>query len=451
MRLKQTKAAVVPRLAAVLRGEASLALLGVVGGAATALLGSLVVARYLVPTERGHYASIVVFTTLALTCLEMGGEVGVVRGLAEVRTDGTSFPAGYLAWTLLASSSVAVAATTAGGWAPDWMQPSWLLVPCAGAALYGGLVFRLTTGTLVSSGRLRGLIWARTIGNCGPVLGCLVCVPLGLTSALEVATLSFTAQAVVNSVLLLRLREAGEPLLRTARQERGGGVWRRSIALVWCRGNVDLHALNSSTYVLQRSDQMALSVLGADRTLGLYAIAINISEVVSYLPAALFPLVSRGRPGHPVGLRRILLMVAVCVAICTPLAYVTLPLVYGDAYRAAQPALLLLVPATGVLAAGRLLQGVELRDTGQRRKLAGIAAVAAATEFTAVFLYGAETPVAAALACSAGYALFTVWIVLSRRRRSPHGPRPLLETVPAPSGPPERDAVDGPKGGGRRA
>jgi O-antigen/teichoic acid export membrane protein len=303
----------------------------------------------------------------------------------------------------------------------------------------------------VSSGRLRGLIWARTLGNCGPVLGCTVCVPFGLTSALEVATLSFTVQAVVNSVLLLRLREAGEPLLRTALKERGDGLRRRNMALVWRRGNVDLHVLNTSTYVLQRSDQMALSVLGADRTLGLYAIAINISEVVSYLPAALFPLVSRGRPGHPVGLRRIFLLVAVCVGICTPLAYVALPLVYGDAYRAAQPALLLLVPATGVLAAGRLLQGVELRDAGRRRKLAGIAAVAAATEFTAVFRYGAATPVAAALACSAGYALFTVWIVLSRRRRASHGPSPLLETVPAPGGPPGRDAVDGPRRHGGRA
>ena len=449
MRLKQRNAVAVPRLSAALRGEAPLALFGVLGGAVTALLGSLVVARYLDPTERGHYASVVVFATLALTCLELGGEVGVVRGLVEAQTDGTSFPAGYLAWTLLASTSVALAATVAGCWAPPWMQPAWLLAPCAGAAVYGGLVFRLTTGTLVSSGRLRRLIGARTLGNCGPVLGCLVCVPLGLTSALQVATLSFTAQSLVNSALLLRLRQAGEPALFTARRERGEGKWWRNLALVWRRGNVDLHALNTSTYVLPRSDQMALSVLGADRTLGLYAIAINISEVVSYLPAALFPLVSRGRSVRPFGLRRILLLVAVCVGTCTPLGYVALPLFYGDAYRAAQPALLLLVPATGVLAVGRLLQGMELRDTGRRRKLAVIAAVAAATEFAAVFLYGAASPVAAALACSAGYAVFTVWIVLSRARKPSPGPRRLLDTVPAPGTGAERDAVDGRKGHGR--
>ncbi|MET8953636.1 lipopolysaccharide biosynthesis protein [Streptomyces sp. NPDC004129] len=439
---KETEAALTPRLLAALHGEAALAVLGVAGGAVTALAGSLVVARYLEPTERGHYASIVVFATLALTCLEMGGEVGVVRGLADVRRAGRSFPAGYLAWTVLASASVAVVGSAAGTWAPTWMRPVWLLPPCATAAVYGGLVFRLTTGTLVSSGRLGRLIAVRTLGNCGPVLGCLLCARLGLTSALEVATLSFAAQAVMNSVLLLRLGQAGEPLLGTVRRAGGGG-WHRNIALVWCRGNVHLHVLNGSTYVLQRSDQMALTLLGADRTLGLYAIAINVSEIVSYVPAALFPLVSRGRPGNPVELRRILLLLAVCVGTCTPLAYVALPLVYGEAYRAAQPAVLLLVPATGVLAVGRLFQGVELRDTRRRGNLAVIAVTAAVVEFTSVYLFGGAEPVTAAFACASGYAVFTVWITLSRGTRSPLGPRPLLETVPAPGNAPESRTADG--------
>ncbi|MFE2682331.1 lipopolysaccharide biosynthesis protein [Streptomyces mirabilis] len=446
MTRKGTEGISASRVPASLRGEASLALLGVVGGAITALVGSLLVARLLAPTERGHYASIVVFTTLALTCLEMGGEVGVLRGLADVRKEGTSFAAGYLAWTLLATASVAAAALAVGGWMPPWLQPSWLLAPCATAAVYGGLMFRLTTGMLVSSGWLRRLIVARTLGNCGPVLGCLLCVPLGLTSALEVATVSLLAQAVVNSFLLLRLSCPGRPLLPSARHGRGRAAWHRNMALVWCRGNVDLHVLNGSTYVLQRSDQMALSVVGADRTLGIYAIATNVSEVVSYLPAALFPLVSRGRPGHPVELRRILMLVAACVGAFTPLAYFALPLLYGEAYRAAQPAALLLVPATAVLAVGRLYQGVELRDTGRRRHLAVIAVAAAAIEFAAVSLFGGAGPAAAALACAAGYAVFTVWIALSRTTTSTRGARPARDTVSVQGGVPARDVVDGRKG-----
>lgn len=118
MTRKGTEGISASRVPASLRGEASLALLGVMGGAITALLGSLLVARLLAPTERGHYASIVVFTTLALTCLEMGGEVGVLRGLADVRTEGASFAAGYLAWTLLATAAVATAAVAVGGWTP---------------------------------------------------------------------------------------------------------------------------------------------------------------------------------------------------------------------------------------------------------------------------------------------------------------------------------------------
>ncbi|WP_406459709.1 hypothetical protein OH768_33545 [Streptomyces sp. NBC_01622] len=445
MTRKGTEGISASRVPASLRGEASLALLGVMGGAITALLGSLLVARLLAPTERGHYASIVVFTTLALTCLEMGGEVGVLRGLADVRTEGASFAAGYLAWTLLATAAVATAAVAVGGWTPPWLQPSWLLPPCATAAVYGGLVFRLTTGMLVSSGWLGRLIVARTLGNCGPVLGCLLCVPLGLMSALEVATVSLVAQAVVNS-FLLRLSCSGRPLLPSAGHGRGRAAWHRNMALVWCRGNVDLHVLNGSTYVLQRSDQMALSVVGADGTLGIYAIATNVSEVVGYLPAALFPLVSRGRPGHPVELRRILMLVAVCVGAFTPLAYFALPLLYGEAYRAAQPAVLLLVPATAVLAVGRLYQGVELRDTGRRRHLAVIAVAAAATEFAAVSLFGGAGPAAAALACAAGYAVFTVWIALSRTTTSSRGARPARDTVPVQGGLPARDVVDGGKG-----
>ena len=431
----------VSRIPSPLRGEASLAVLGVVGGATTALLGSLLVARFLTPIERGHYASIVVFSTLALTCLEMGGEVGVVRGLADTRGEGMSFAAGYLAWTLLASASVAVAAFAVCHWVISWMRPGWPLPLCATAAVYSGLVFRLTAGILVSGGLLRRLITARTLGNCGPVLGCLLCVPLGLTSALEVATVSFVAQAVVNSFLLLRLTCPGRPLSASAGRGRGRAAWHRNLSLVWCRGNVDLHVLNGSTYVLQRSDQMALSVLGADRTLGTYAIATNVSEVVSYLPAALFPLVSRGRPGHPVELRRILVLLAVCVGAFTPLAYFGVPLLYGEAYRAAQPAVLLLVPATAVLAVGRLFQGVELRDAGRRRRLAVIAVAAAATEFAAVSLFGKAGPGAAALACAAGYAVFTVWIALSRTTTSRRA-RPVRDTAPVQGGAVSRTGTD---------
>ncbi|MHB9863791.1 lipopolysaccharide biosynthesis protein [Streptomyces sp. YIM S03343] len=424
-RRRTREAAWASRWTAPLRGEASLALLGVVGGAVIALLGSLLVARLLAPAERGRYASVVVFTTLCLTLLEMGGEVGVLRRLGERREESAEFAAGYLAWACLVSAAVAVASYTAGGWTPGWLRPAWLLGLCAGAAVFGGLVFRLTTGILMNGGRLRRLVVARTAGNCGPVLACLLCAPLGPPSALEVAAVSFLAQTAVNCFLLFRLEPAGQALSLLLRGGRDRTAWRRSVALVWRRGTVDLHALNGATFALQRSDQMALSVAGADRTLGIYAVATNVSEVVSYLPAALFPLVARGRPGRPVDLRRILLLLTLCVAVCTPLAYWALPLVYGEAYRAARPVVLVLVPATGVLAVGRLLQGVELRDTGRRRSLAVIAVTAAVFEFAAVFACGTSGPVAAALACTAGYGLFTAWITLSR---TPSPGRPSAST-----------------------
>ncbi|MFI2432283.1 hypothetical protein [Streptomyces sp. NPDC018693] len=406
------------RIPGLLRGEPSLALLGVLGGAFTGLVGSLLVARFLSPSERGHYATVVVFTMLALACLQMGGEVGVLRGITDTEDGGASFLAGYLHWTLVSSAAVGIVAAAASPAVP-WLQPLWLVPLCATAAVYSGLVARMTAGILVNSGGLRRLILARTVANCGTIPGCLLCLSLGLTSALQVATLSFVVQGALNSFLFVRARSAVEsPITGSTGWWKGRKARHRTMALVWRRGNVHLHVLSGSTYVVQRSDQMALSALGADRTLGLYAVAMNVSEVIGYLPAALYPLLSRGRPDRPVPLRRLLLLLAVCVAAVTPLAYFGLPFLYGAEYEAAQPAVLLLVPASGIFAVGRMVQGIELRDPERRMNLALIALAAAAIEFAAVFLVGASGVMAVALACSTSYAVFTAWVAFTRTNKT---------------------------------
>ncbi|MFD7611921.1 hypothetical protein [Streptomyces sp. NPDC059828] len=398
-------------LTAVLRRDAPQAFLGVMGGAVSALVGSLLTARLLDPVERGHYAAIAVFTTLAVVALEMGGEVGVLRGMTEAEDAGRSFISGYFAWILVVSVSGGVLVTVVGDLAVSWLRPSWLVGAGVAAAVYAALVARIVSGVLLHDGGLRLLIAVRTVANCGPVPGCLIFVATGLTSAVELAAVSFLSQAVLNSVFLYRCRSRrGTGLDRPER--RRPRAWRRDVTRVWDPGNVHLHLLNGSIYAMMRADQMALSVLGANATLGVYAVTANVAEVAGYLPSALCPLLSRGRPDRPVALRKIIVVLALAVAALTPLVYYAIPALYGSDYGAGRTAALILVPACGIFAVGRLVQGVELRDPAKRPALTRIALASAAIEFTVMWLLGDRGVVAAAWACAIGYTTYTVWVAL---------------------------------------
>jgi O-antigen/teichoic acid export membrane protein len=378
------------------------------GGAFSAMAGSLLIARMLTPMERGHYASIAVFSMLAVVALEMGGEVGVLRGMTEAEDAGRSFTSGYLGWSLLTSASAGVLTSVVVDWAAQWLQPAWLLSVGVAAVIHASLMSRLVTGVLLFRGKLRLLVLVRTVANSGPILGCAVCACAGLTSAVELAAVSFLFQAVLNSAFMLLLRGRGwlRPGLTVGR-------WCRDVPRIWQRGNVHLHGMNVSTYATMRADQMALSVMGADVTLGIYAVVVNVAEVAGYLPAALYPLLSRGHPDRRVDLRKTFVVLAVSVVALTPLAFLVIPVLYGGEYRAGQWVALVLVPASGIFAIGRFIQSVELRDPAKRPGLTWISLASAAVEFTVTLFLGRYGGVAAACACAVGYTMYTAWVSLA--------------------------------------
>ncbi|MER5469969.1 hypothetical protein ABZX90_04815 [Streptomyces sp. NPDC002935] len=401
------------------------------GGALAAFVGSFFVAHLLSPGERGEYASILVFVTLAATLLEMGGGLGVIRGLTEDEVDETRFISGYLCWTLIASVFFGILAAAASVVFFPWLRPMWFLAPCGAAAIYSALVARLVAGLLLSSGKLRTLIMARTAANAGTIPGSLFFLLADRPSAVHLAALSFLCQAVLNSLFLIPFRCVRSCLKRFVSCSFPAHPL-RDAHVVWRRSNVHLHLLNVATYAMLRSDQIALSLLGAGSTLGIYAVAANMSEVIGYVPVALLPLVARGRPDSPVHLRKIFLALGAGIALVTPAAFFAFPLVYGSEYRSGSYALLVLMPASGVLAVGRLIQGVELREPARRKSLAGIALVAGVIEFAAVLLLGGTSAVHTALACTTGYGVFTIWVALSRRKGDPGATTGIESNPPLP-------------------
>jgi O-antigen/teichoic acid export membrane protein len=398
-----------------IRREAPQALLGVLGAAGVAFVGAFLIARLLVPHERGHYASIVVFTTLGLVILEMGGEVGVLRGITESDDEGERFLAGYLGWSVLVSVGAGLGVLLLGGLVGTWFRPLWLMALSVAAALYAGFALRIVVGVLLHAGQLRKMIVVRMVGNSGTIIGAVFCLLGGHTSSAEVAAASFLPQAVLNSGFLVGMK--GLSFFRLAFRARPRTTaWGRAPGSVWHLGNLQLHLLNCAAYVLQRADQITLSVLGANHTLGLYAVATNVAETVSYVPAAFQQLVVRGRSQQKIPLRKVLLVGAVFVIPLLPVTYFAVPVLYGSAYREAQTAILVLVPAAAFLAAGRLIQGVELRNPAKRMELAGVTIGAALIEFGVLAYLGPGVGLlGAATACLVAYAVFLAGLYPVRR------------------------------------
>lgn len=108
------------------------------------------------------------------------------------------------------------------------------------------------------------------------------------------------------------------------------------------------HRLNA------RTDQIITGIISTEATLGVYAVAVNASEVLYYLPsavaAALLPAVAAGDPATRIErtlrvYRSILLLTLVGIALAAALGPFALPLVFGIAYQPAVVPFLILLPS----------------------------------------------------------------------------------------------------------
>ncbi len=164
--------------------------------------------------------------------------------------------------------------------------------------------------------------------------------------------------------------------------------------------------------------------------LGFYAVAVNASEILLYLPGAaataVIPLAARSDPAERVehvlrAVRSVMLVSLVSVALGAALGPLLIPLVFGDPFTdSVTPFLLLLPAALGYVALGISSSALVASGAPGRSSAGPLVSVTVATalDFVLIPRYGAS---GAAVAASVGYiaggatslALYRRWAAFS--------------------------------------
>ena len=330
----------------------SLRVLGAqVAGNAGYFVSVLLLARGLDPSDRGAVAFVTV-SALVLSGLASFGAAEATRVFAAQRPEARPR---LLTNVVLASAGGALvgAAIACGALAAhDEVRPhgveSLELAAIAGGSVAGAIGI---AGASFLHGCSRFRAYSRLLA-AGPWLYALLIAwsSLGWGLTVDHAALAWvTAQAV-------------PALLFCAVAARGTGFGRPDLPLLaetirygaraWLGGLA--HVLNA------RVDQVILGLIASQAALGTYAVAVNASEVLFYLPSAvstaLLPAVARssGAAGVDSTLRvfRVVMLVTLAaVGTAAVLGPVLLPLVFGAAYSGSvEPFLWLLPSAIGFVA-----------------------------------------------------------------------------------------------------
>jgi O-antigen/teichoic acid export membrane protein len=259
-----------------------------------------------------HRATLLTNLVLAVTGLSLGGALIVCAALAalpEVRPPGIGTP--QLVVVLLATLATAL--------------------------VYAGYSF------LQGCSRFRPYGLVQSTGSwLYAVLLAVIWVGPGLT-ATRAAAAWVVSQAIPAIVLLVACERGigiGAPNLTLLRESVGFGL------RAWAGGLS--HFLNA------RTDQILTAFIASEATLGIYAVAVNASEVLFYLPtavaAALLPAVAR-EAGSQVAertlrvFRAVALVTVVATGLAAALGPVLIPLVFGQAYVPSVGPFLWLLPS----------------------------------------------------------------------------------------------------------
>jgi O-antigen/teichoic acid export membrane protein len=305
----------------------------------------LIVARALGPAGRGTVAFI---TVTALVVAHVAGlGVGEATTVLTARRPALrpALLANAIAFFLgsgLTAASLAFVSLLLTGVGPAGVDSPELVILALGivscAAGEAGYSF------LLGVERLRRLAF---------VTGCASWVYAGLVFVLWAgpgltvgrAALAWTATEALRAVVLIMLSGSGTLLGRPNRslivEEIGFGIrlWVGSLA----------------RFLNFRTDQILMGFIASEAALGFYAVAVNASEVLLYLPSsaatALLPLIARTDPerrGEQTlrAFRSVSLITAVGVAVAAILGPVLLPAVFGDAFDESVIPFLWLLPGT---------------------------------------------------------------------------------------------------------
>lgn len=343
-----------------LRRGAAISAVGEVGVLVIGFLGSIIIARYLGPSDRGLLAVIQVVATISVSLAGLGLPVASqYQAARNPRLTGTLIGNCLVVAAVLGVVALAVGAVLASNASslmsdpPDttvWFLAT-LIVPLT-------LVDYLSSGLLAAHRRFARQTVLITLGRVATVIVAVLLVVLGdtgLAGAL-VATMSAQLVMVVGGLALLA---------------RGGIGLSRSLLAASYRYGIRSEIGSLLQVVNARIDLLVLSAFASRSVVGTYAIAQIVAEVVSVVPnaisTAVMPVLSAGDGDDrtSAGALRLTgtgsLLGVVGVGIGGP---VLILVAYGDQYRAAVVPMLVLLPGIWFLSMARV-GGWMLRARGR--------------------------------------------------------------------------------------
>lgn len=323
------------------RGEKAAAaiLTGHVGFAVVQLVASVAIARVLAPEGRGELAFVMVVSTLAGQICEIGGEQAAmqIRNFDATR-DPLTIPS--LWWCIGGSGLITV-----------------VVVALRGEQVVLSLAAGVFAASIVLARFLLGIL---TQDNRNVLVAVLRCVPpialLGVSVVMfEYGRVSVLAIAV--ALTFANLLSVGVAAVSERRSRRRLTVDGSSVQTV-AVNILALQTANIGVVLLYRVDQVLLGFLASSGDLGLYVVAVNLSEVLQYVPVvgATLLLTRNGRGRRKIWVAS-LTSVAVGAGILIPFGPRVLELLYGHEFGGAADLILPLTIASAAFAVARLAWG----------------------------------------------------------------------------------------------
>jgi O-antigen/teichoic acid export membrane protein len=305
----------------------------------------LLLARALGPTDRGAVAFV---TTTALITSQLAN-LGVTSATAVFAARSPSLRGVLLTNLTLVTL---VGATTVG------LCVVALLVFVPGVRpqdIDAGALALLALGTIAGASATAGYAFLQGCGRFQPYSYVQASLPWAYAVALAVVEVAVGLTIVRALVIWTAIETLGGVLLLSA-AAAGTGWGRPDVSVL--RDSVRFGARawigNVSQLLNARTDQIIIGIISTEAVLGVYAVAVNASEILYYLPSAvattLLPAVAAGEPAARLErtlrvYRAILLLTLALIVVAAALGPVLLPLVFGHPYQPAVVPFLLLLPS----------------------------------------------------------------------------------------------------------
>jgi O-antigen/teichoic acid export membrane protein len=392
-------------------------LAGKIVGNAGYFVAVLLLARSLGPAGRGEIAFLIVVTLILARLTALGAVEATTIFAArrpQLRAVQLSTVVGFAAAGAAAGSALAGgglllldASGAAGIGTTEWA----ILVSATVAVAVGDAGF----GFLLGCDRFReqALITAASPWLYAAILSA---VWVGGGVSVVRAALAWTIAHVLRASWVLRHSVDVAGLARPS-----AALLRESLAF-----GVRAWAGTLARFLNFRADQVLMGFIATESTLGIYAVAVNASEVLLYLPSttalALLPVVSRSEPHARVALvlrafRSAALLTLAGLIVGALVGAPLLPLVFGAEFEASVTPFLLLLPgALGFVAMAVFSSGLTASSLPGRSSLGPVASLVLGLALAAALIppFGASgAAVAASVAFLAGGAAS---MALYRRR-----------------------------------